>query len=173
MIYKPILFWVVAPSSISHRALGVSALSLRSLTREFGSIGFYQTHVSNSSQLSNEPPGSERAGDEGRQIRKLRKRRKREGKVKAKVREIITEGVKVRQYAALLKEVRNWSWGSYWSNSRYITSELPFWVHFINLYFNKKAAHVGSGSETTSSKDTTDGTFKVIKTKVEFRNAVF
>ena len=70
--------------------LWVLTLSLRSLPRARGSIGFYQTHVSNSSQHSNEALGSESAGDEGRQIRKWRKSK---GKVKAKVREIIMEDV--------------------------------------------------------------------------------
>ena len=79
----------LSPSDAEH--CGYQLSSLRSLAGERGSIGFHQTHVSNSSRRSNEPLGSERAGDEGGQIRKLRKRRKSKGKVEGKVREIIME----------------------------------------------------------------------------------
>lgn len=114
MIYKPILFWVVSPFSISHTALRVSTLSLRSLTRACGSIGFHQTHVSNSSRHSNEPLGSERAGDEGRQVRKLRKWRKSKGK--AKVRQVTMEDVwRCGNSHSLLKKFKNWFWSFYCS----------------------------------------------------------
>lgn len=114
---KPILLWVVAPFSISHTALWVSTLSLRSLTRACGSIGFYQTHVSNSSQHSNEPLGSERAGDEGRQVGKWRKWRKSRGKGKAKVRQIIMEDIwRWGNSHSLLKKFKNWFWSFYCSH---------------------------------------------------------
>ncbi len=137
MIYKPILFWVVAPFSISHSALWVSTLSLRSLTRACGSIGFYQTHVSNSSQHSNEPLGSERAGDEGRQVRKLRKWRKSEGKGKAKVRQIIMEGIwRWGNSHSLLKKFKNWFRNFYCSHRQQdLMTEIPFWFHFISIHY--------------------------------------
>lgn len=135
MIYKPILFGVT-PFYTSHRELWVSTLSLRLLTRAHGSIGFYQTDVSNSNQHSNEPLGSERTADEGWQMRTLRKR---EGKVKAKVREMIMKDIwRWGNSYSLLKKVKNWFCSSYCSNRQQRPDAwkgLPFRFHFFSSFY--------------------------------------
>lgn len=95
--------------SISYRARWLSLSSLISLPKEWKSIEFYQSRVSNSSQRSNDPVRSERASDGCRQIRKWRKREKRQRTGNSQ-RGMNNHGghLKVRWYHSVLKKIKNW-----------------------------------------------------------------